>query len=413
MNKQSTENRSSTDVIFAWNYLEWGGAQMYFLGIARQIRGRARVRFLFPVGTDPQFVGFCDDQGFEYSTLAVHSDLGPAISVSRRILRHFRKIRAEYALVREIGRLRTPGSPVHVEMTPWQSIAALSVLCLRGPVFVTMHNRLPPVSAFRATLWKFKFAIAARLGNLHIFPSNRDAKESLAAYANKDFVSRAVVTYTNVDPTEISAAIETRSVSGGRTRDVSGAPQDAFLVVTVGQFIDRKGRWETVEAAKLLKASGAKVFFAWVNNSQVSDEDRAKLASYDIADVFRLVSSADAGRTHLELMNFLSGADAFVLASHVEGLPISLLEAMALGVPSVSTRVNAIPEAVTDGETGLLVPPGDPVAIAEAVMKLLENKELRQRLAANGRAKVLSEFTETEVAEIAWREYSASVARNR
>jgi glycosyltransferase involved in cell wall biosynthesis len=81
----------------------------------------------------------------------------------------------------------------------------------------------------------------------------------------------------------------------------------------------------------------------------------------------------------------LAGADAFVLPSAAENCPLALLQAMATGLPVVASRVGGIPEVVTDGETGLLVPPGEPAPLA-AALRSLADPALRARLGGNARA---------------------------
>lgn len=88
----------------------------------------------------------------------------------------------------------------------------------------------------------------------------------------------------------------------------------------------------------------------------------------------------------------LGGADIFVLPSFAEGLPVVLMEALAARCAVVATRIAGIPELVRHGETGLLVPPGEAAALAEAVAQLLDDPALRARLAEAGRATVEAEF---------------------
>jgi glycosyltransferase involved in cell wall biosynthesis len=95
------------------------------------------------------------------------------------------------------------------------------------------------------------------------------------------------------------------------------------------------------------------------------------------------------GRDKLEL---LGGADAFLFASHSEGLPYALLESMAAGVPVVATRVGAVPDLVVDGVHGLLVPPRDPGAIAGAIRKLMD-RELLARMSSTCRKRIAAGYS--------------------
>ena len=89
--------------------------------------------------------------------------------------------------------------------------------------------------------------------------------------------------------------------------------------------------------------------------------------------------------TRDDVPELLARADVFALSSRSEGAPLSILEAMAAGLPVVSSRVGGVPELVVDGETGLLVPPGDPAAMAVALGRLVADAGLRYRLGAAGR----------------------------
>jgi glycosyltransferase involved in cell wall biosynthesis len=83
----------------------------------------------------------------------------------------------------------------------------------------------------------------------------------------------------------------------------------------------------------------------------------------------------------------------FVMSSVTEGLGTSLLDAMACGRPIVATRAGGIPEAVTDGETGFLVPPRDHEAMAAAIVRLLQDPALRARMGAAGLARAKTDFS--------------------
>jgi len=94
-----------------------------------------------------------------------------------------------------------------------------------------------------------------------------------------------------------------------------------------------------------------------------------------------------------DVPQLLAQSQIFILISHYEGLPISILEAMRAGLPVIATSVNGIPEEVEHGKTGLLVPRQDVKAIADAIQTLIQSPEIRQQMGEAGRQKFLEEFT--------------------
>jgi glycosyltransferase involved in cell wall biosynthesis len=93
-----------------------------------------------------------------------------------------------------------------------------------------------------------------------------------------------------------------------------------------------------------------------------------------------------------DLGNILSAIDIFTMPSYWEGLPLSMVLAMGAGLPVVASRVAGIPEVVADGDSGLLVTPGDSAQLADALARLVQSVELRSRLGAKARAFVLPRF---------------------
>jgi glycosyltransferase involved in cell wall biosynthesis len=124
----------------------------------------------------------------------------------------------------------------------------------------------------------------------------------------------------------------------------------------------------------------------------------------DLAELTALIASLGIERNATLLGHttgmpgFYSSIDLLVLASRTEGLPIALLEGMASGLPVVATSVGAVPQVIREGETGLLVPPNNPSALAEAILRLTDDASLRQSFGHAAQQLVASEFSADRMA---------------
>jgi glycosyltransferase involved in cell wall biosynthesis len=127
----------------------------------------------------------------------------------------------------------------------------------------------------------------------------------------------------------------------------------------------------------------------------------ARHTSIDNSTLNRLLEVGEVGR-HVNMLGHVSWheltewyrkASIFVLPSYYETGGLSAIEAMAFGLPVVASRAGGLPEVVDDGVTGILVPPGDSEALAEAVIQLQREPAMRRRMGQAGRERVLAEFT--------------------
>jgi glycosyltransferase involved in cell wall biosynthesis len=292
---------------------------------------------------------------------------------------------------------------------PGQSLLSLVWLCLRTNVFITLHNALPPVPKWRWAIWKLKFGVISHFNNFHVYCTNKHA----AAYFSRLFSKRVAddikITYDSIDPVEIDTA---RDAAFDRIEILErlGISTNKFLVLAVGQFIDRKGRWIFLEAAKKVVLQNSDVIFVWVSPFLPSGDDAKRVESFGLGDSSYLVRSDEIGTTRQDILRFFRVADIFVLPSYVEGVPIALLEAMAMGVPSISTNVYGIPEAVIHEKTGLLIEAGDSEGLAASVSRLVSDKELRTSLARQGREHAVQNFDERIAASTAVKGYNEVLA---
>jgi glycosyltransferase involved in cell wall biosynthesis len=400
-------------LVFVWNYLSWGGAQVYFLAIMKLARETWDIVVHVPEASPPGIVQYLDQLGIAYKLTNYHLDHEPANGILEKIGRQWNRLSVEYRTFRELLRYDVRDTVFQIEIAPWQSVTFLTLMSLRGShVFLTLHNFLPEASPWRKALWKYRLRFVSHLSGLNFFASNVDTKTRLRGLVNEGFWNRIKVTYTAVNPPEIDEALAA-PFDRDAVLDAQRIPHDDFVVLCVGNFIDRKGRWVFLEAARNIAASHHEVTFVWLTPIMPSSEDNRKIAEYSLGEKFKLVHSPTLGSQRQDILGFFRIADAFALPSYVEGLPIALLEAMALRRPSISTNVYAIPEAVKNLETGLLVEPGDSQALADAILKLKNDPGLSAKLSENGRRFVLQNFDERDAAARAIASYEEALAGGR
>lgn len=171
----------------------------------------------------------------------------------------------------------------------------------------------------------------------------------------------------------------------------SGEP----LILSVARLIEKKGLGDLIAAADILRHRGRVFRLEIIGGGPLREPLKAQAKRLGLVDRVRL-SGAQA---HDVVCLAYQRASVFVLPCVVasngdrDGIPNVLLEAMASGVPVVSTAVSGIPEVIESGRDGLLVSPNDPAALAEAIDKLLASQELRENFARAARAKIESSFS--------------------
>jgi glycosyltransferase involved in cell wall biosynthesis len=163
-----------------------------------------------------------------------------------------------------------------------------------------------------------------------------------------------------------------------------GLPEDALVVGTVGRLAPQKAPQDMVAAIEAMGRSD--VYFVWVGDGPLMQATRRLIDRRGLAQRFLLIGERqDVGA-------LLPGFDVFALASLYEGLPCSIVEAMTCGVPVVATAVNAVPEVVVAGRTGLLVPPSEPRLLGKALAYLLDHPDEAARMALAARGQLGDRF---------------------
>jgi colanic acid/amylovoran biosynthesis glycosyltransferase len=159
-------------------------------------------------------------------------------------------------------------------------------------------------------------------------------------------------------------------------------------ILYVGRLAAVKGIPILLESMVQIKVTHPNVHLTIVGDGPDRNMLEAMAANLQVADCIDFVGY----KSQAEVRAYLQQSDIFVLPTFAEGLPIVFMEALASGVPVVSTQVAGNSDLVENGVNGYLVPPGDRVSLADRIQMLLSNAELRNQFGAAGRAKVEAEF---------------------
>jgi len=176
---------------------------------------------------------------------------------------------------------------------------------------------------------------------------------------------------------------------GSRVREELGLEPDELLIVAVGNLYSVKGHATLIRA--LRRIAEQRPALAWRAAIAGRGEEEEALTAL-------IAESGLLGKIHLlgyraDIADILAAGNLFVMPSLSEGLPLALLEAMFASKPVIASHVGGIPEVVRSGEEALLVPPGDPDALADALDSALCDSDLRARLASAARDRAQTRYT--------------------
>jgi glycosyltransferase involved in cell wall biosynthesis len=296
--------------------------------------------------------------------------------------------------VERAGAAYVPLRHVRRPLHPWRDLLGLVELvrlCRRVRPHVVHANSSK--AGILARLAAAATGVPVRIFTVHGWAYRAHSGLAARGYLTAERLVRPLTTATIcVAETERETGLRERTCDAARTVvipnavDVGRAPAAALagdppLILSVGRLKAPKDFATLVRALALVRAP----FAATVAGD---GPERAELAAL----ARRLGVRVELAGERDDVPRLLAGADVFVLASRSEGLPLSILEAMAAGLPVVASAVGGVPELVEAGVTGLLVPPGEDAALADALEHLLADAELRRRLGAAGRARAAERF---------------------
>jgi glycosyltransferase involved in cell wall biosynthesis len=215
-------------------------------------------------------------------------------------------------------------------------------------------------------------------------------------------VSEAVATFSRQHSrlpeqniTVIPNGVDAELFANAEPSDLSvfGIPPDAQTMLFVGRLDPQKDPCLLLQAMELLMSSYPQLHLLFVGDGPLKEELKSQVVNSELKERVHCAGRRD------DVANLMKACDVFVLPSRWEGMPNVVLEAMAAGLPIVATEVEGTAELLAENQTGLLVPPHSPTALAEAVETLLRDSKQAQSMKQSAQQLVSKRFTWNRVIE--------------
>ncbi len=247
-------------------------------------------------------------------------------------------------------------------------IIGCAAALLAGTKWIATNHVWHPVTG-RLRLYEGADAFVLRFARLVV---------AVSSGVKQDLIDASVPT-TNirviVNGIDLDRFAQSKS-KGARLRAILGVDERDVVVTIVGRLSPEKGHATFLKAASGIEAKRNNVRFLIVGDGPMAGELRQQAAEFDLSQHVIFTGF----RT--DMPEVYAASDVLVSASSIEGLPMTLLEAMASQVPVIATRIGGIPEVITDEETGLLVNPNDVDGLRVKMLSLIDNPLKRRQLAA-------------------------------
>lgn len=347
-------------VLLLANHVNYGGITAYLLNLCSGLHGKDGFEYI--VATRP---GDLEEEFIKKGVRHIRVPLSTKCEFSPKVFISF------FKLWPMIGRLGI--DLIHANTRVTQILASLLSLVTGKPYLSTCHGYFKPKMARRILPCWGKKVIAI--------------SDQVRAHLLDDFrldPGRVTLIYNGVD-TERFRPFSEDEVKNEKKR--LGLDLSKKIIGHIGRLSSVKGQKYIVFAAEILSRKRRDLQFLIIGDGAEEKELKELVCAKGLNSSVVFCPSVKNTALALGLM------DVFVMPSLQEGLGLSLLEAQSCGVPVVATRVGGIPTAVQDRETGLLCPPADAAALAEAIAEFVDDGILRREVAAKARRQVGERFS--------------------
>ncbi|MCX5722242.1 MAG: glycosyltransferase family 4 protein [Nitrospirae bacterium] len=290
----------------------------------------------------------------------------------RKLFSFFQRRSAARRLGTLVGQLKP--AMIHVNDIWWvpHTLRAVRYNPTSLPIVAHVRQEIEPAKVRRYELDRVDAVVAI----------SRQIEQSLIAGGVS--VSRVRTLYSGIDLSGNQPTADGQAIC-----QMIGAPNGAVLLGTIANLFPRKGYEVMLRALPAIIRAVPAVHYVIVGSDEGGYADRLKRLAQElkIAEHVHMVGFQDP------VQPFLAVLDLYVHPALMEGFGIAVVEAMAMGKAVVATTTGGLPEVVAEGETGLLVPPGDAESLAVTVVSLLEDKVRREQMGRNGMVRAQERFS--------------------
>lgn len=382
-------------ILFLITQSELGGAQRYVFDLANNLVGEFDVSVAFgEPGENGELAKMLKEKNINYHVLP-------------RLRRAISPISDLFALI-EIVRLIKNLKPdiIHLNSSKISILGSLAaricyVLRVKCYVIYTVHGWVfnEPLPVWQKKFYYWAEKITARWKDKLICVSEYDRQVALKNNIAPE--NKLVTIHNGSAPVEFLSLEEAKRkifvilIRQPAEKDLklsheqwdSSAFGLRMTIGAIGNLYKTKGYEYLIAAGKILKDEGLDYKLIIIGDGPEKNELQAQIEGYGLEENIILAGRLDSAAALLPAFNI------YICSSVKEGLSYTVIEAMQAGLPIIATNVGGNPELIGDGETGLLVTPQDPDAIAQAVMKLTKDTELARKLGVNAKQKAMTEFT--------------------
>ena len=340
-----------------------GGAETMLLQLARELLARGHMVVAFgPSGGEGWLTARFADMGIDRMFIRTRGYMGTSKMV-RELAAHLREQRLDV---------------LHSHELTMSVLGALATRVVGCRHVMTMHGG----SYYSAELRRLMaLRVAAGLSD-HTVAVSKSLRSILGDTLRLSSHAMAVV----------HNGVTVRTGSGDVIRSELGVAPGEILVVAVGNLYPVKGHAVLVDALSMVPCD-ARPVVAVAGTGSEEARLRDRIRTRGVENHVRLLGYRS------DVPDLLAAADVYVMPSLSEGLPMAMIEAMLAGRPVLASDVGGIPELIPSAEFGVLVPPGDPTALKDALIRLAAAPELRARLGEAARRRAAAEFTAAAMAE--------------